>query len=122
MPQWGAGLLALYIVLGLSRTTWRKAGRLAFVVTGIVIALVMVSYMHSTPKPIFTTLPNGQIAQAPPQPGVAQKPSAEDTTGRELYVTPAAIAAAQSASQQQSYSSSSSSSSSSSTGGGADGP
>jgi hypothetical protein len=99
MPQWGVGLLCVYIVLGLSRTTWRKAGRLVFAVTAIVIALAMLSYMHSTPQPIFTKAPNGQLVPAPQQPGATQKPSGEDTTGRELYETPAAIAAAQSNTQ-----------------------
>lgn len=108
MPQWGVGLLVVYIVLGLSRTTWRKAGRLVFVVTGIAIAAVMVSYMHSTPTPVFIKGAASQVA--PPQPGIQQKPSAEDTTGRELYVTPAAIAAAQSAAAQNNAQQASSSS------------
>ena len=66
MPQWGVGLLVVYIVLGLSRTTWRKAGRLVFVVTGIAIAAVMVSYMHSTPTPVFIKGAASQVA--PPSP------------------------------------------------------
>ncbi len=110
MPQWGAGLLCVYIVLGLSRTTWRKAGRLVFVVTGIVIALVMASYMSSTPTPIFTP-GAGNVAASAQQttttPGQTST-TGEDTAGRELYVTPAALAAAQSKEQQSSSSSSSS--------------
>src|SRR3954454_11309886 len=108
MPQWGVGLLAVFVVLGLSRTTWRKAGRLVFVITAIVIGAVMVSYMPPNPPPVFMKGPASQVA--PPQPGIQQKPSAEDTTGRELYVTPAAIAAAQSAAAQDNAQQASSSS------------
>lgn len=49
MTQWGMLLLCVFIALGVSRTSWRKAGRLALVMTTIVIAVAMLSYMHSTP-------------------------------------------------------------------------
>ena len=45
MTAWGFLLLALYVGLGLSgRLTWRKAGRLAAVVTALVIVMAFASY------------------------------------------------------------------------------
>lgn len=48
MTQWGMLLLCVYISLGVSRTTWRKAGRIALVLTTIVIGVVIISYRHKT--------------------------------------------------------------------------
>lgn len=44
MTQWGVVLLGVYMALGLSSMVWRKAGRLAIVVTTIVIAAAMAKY------------------------------------------------------------------------------
>jgi len=38
MTQWGMLLLGASVALGLSRTAWNKAGRVAIVVTVIVVA------------------------------------------------------------------------------------
>ena len=45
MTAWGLLLLALYVGLGVSgRATWRKAGRLVAVLTGLVMVAVFASY------------------------------------------------------------------------------
>lgn len=45
MTTWGMALLALYVGLGLTtRTTWRKASRLAVIVSAFVLAAVFASY------------------------------------------------------------------------------
>lgn len=44
MTQWGFVLLIAYVSLGASRLTWRKAGRVATVLTAVVLAAVFVSY------------------------------------------------------------------------------
>ncbi len=44
MTQWGLVLLSAYIALGLGPTTWRKAGRLALVLTTVTLGAVMVQY------------------------------------------------------------------------------
>jgi hypothetical protein len=48
MTQWGMLLLCVYISLGVGRATRRKAGRIALVVTAIVIGAVIISYKHKT--------------------------------------------------------------------------
>jgi hypothetical protein len=44
MSHWGYGLLAAYVVLGLSAARWRKAGRLAAVLTVGGLAYAFHSY------------------------------------------------------------------------------
>lgn len=44
MSHWGFGLLAAYIVLGLSSVRWRKAGRVAALLTVGVLAYAFHSY------------------------------------------------------------------------------
>jgi hypothetical protein len=44
MTQWGTLLLVLYVLLGLSRATWRKAGRIALILTTLALVGVMASY------------------------------------------------------------------------------
>ena len=50
MTEWGMLLICLYIGLGASGLTWRKAGQIALGVTTLVIAAAIVSYMHTTPS------------------------------------------------------------------------
>jgi hypothetical protein len=51
MTQWGMLLLCSFIVLGATgRITWRKAGRIALVLTGIVMTVVVISYERKTPS------------------------------------------------------------------------
>ena len=49
MSQWGIALLLAYIFLGVCRTTWRKAGYLALILTAGAIGVVMVNYMKTAP-------------------------------------------------------------------------
>lgn len=49
MTQWGMLLLCMFIVLGVGRTSWRKAGTIALLFTVIVLGVATTSYMHSTP-------------------------------------------------------------------------
>jgi hypothetical protein len=49
VTQWGMLLMCAYIALGVSSTTRRKAGRLAMVITAIVITAALASYLRSTP-------------------------------------------------------------------------
>jgi len=44
MPQWGMGLLALYVVLGVGGTKWRKAGHISVAVTAVVLLAVFAKY------------------------------------------------------------------------------
>jgi hypothetical protein len=41
MTRWGFALLFVYVALGLSPTPWRKAGRLAVLLTLAVLGFVM---------------------------------------------------------------------------------
>lgn len=44
-PVWAPLLLALYVALGVSRrATWRRASRLACILSGIVLLVVFASY------------------------------------------------------------------------------
>jgi hypothetical protein len=45
MTDWGFALLALYVGLGLTtRLSWRKASRLAVIVSALVLVAVFASY------------------------------------------------------------------------------
>lgn len=44
MTKWGYGLLTIFVVLGLIPTGWRKAGRLASLITLVVTAYALHSY------------------------------------------------------------------------------
>lgn len=44
MSLWGYGLLATFLTLGVSRTSWRKAGRLTTMAALIVMAYAFHSY------------------------------------------------------------------------------
>ena len=84
MTQWGMLLLCVYIALGLSRVSWRTAGRLALALTVVVIGTAIISYKHSGP-PLPTWNVGGTPADAvnagvPVSPGTAA--STESTAGR----------------------------------------
>lgn len=83
MTQWGMLLLCGYIVLGVGRSSWRVAGRLALLLTVIVIAGAMFGYLHSgTPVPFSHLAGTSQVGAA--------SGTTEDTTGRtqELSLSP----------------------------------
>lgn len=44
MTHWGYALLAVFVVLGLSPVSWRKAGRLATMISVAVVAYALHSY------------------------------------------------------------------------------
>lgn len=44
MTKWGYGLLLIFVVLGLSGISWRKAGRLATMITIVVMVYAFHSY------------------------------------------------------------------------------
>jgi hypothetical protein len=44
MTHWGYALIALYVALGVSRISWRKAGRLAALSTVGVVAYALHTY------------------------------------------------------------------------------
>jgi hypothetical protein len=44
MSGWGYGLLTTFVVLGVSRASWRKAGRLAAMATLVAMAYALHSY------------------------------------------------------------------------------
>jgi hypothetical protein len=44
MTQWGMGLLALYVALGVGPGTWRKSGRVAVLVSSVVLVAVFAKY------------------------------------------------------------------------------
>lgn len=89
MSQWGIGLLCAYIFLGVCRTTWRKAGYLAVILTAGTLAVVMVKYMTTAmtvPSPSVldvsgsSTLPRSNVTGGP------YIPPGEDKAGR-AYAT-----------------------------------
>ena len=78
MTQWGMLLLCVYIALGVSRsTTRRQAGRIALVLTAVVIGVVMISYTTSGPSVPTPTLSDNIPTTT------NGKPSTEDTAGRQ---------------------------------------
>jgi hypothetical protein len=44
MTQWGIVLLGVYVALGLIPGAWRKAGRLAAILTVVLIAVAFAQY------------------------------------------------------------------------------
>lgn len=44
MTNWGYALLAVFVILGLSPASWRKAGRLATLITLAVMTYAFHSY------------------------------------------------------------------------------
>ena len=44
MPHWGYLLLVIYLALGLSSITWRKAGQIAMLLTLVVVVYSIASY------------------------------------------------------------------------------
>src|SRR5947209_824795 len=87
MTQWGIALLCAFIFLGVCRTTWRKAGYLALIVTGGVIAAVMVNNKMtapSLPTPAAVEVTGSSVL---PRVNVTGRPyigPGEDKTGRDL--------------------------------------
>jgi hypothetical protein len=70
MTHWGFLLLIIYVGLGVGKTTRRKAGRLALVVTVMVLGGAMVSYLRSTPTAV-----SGPADGASPSAAAAQPPT-----------------------------------------------
>lgn len=93
MTQWGVLLLCAYIVLGVSKFSRRVAGRLALVVTVLVIGAATVSYMTTGPAVPTANLGGTPLGSAPATSNDPQ--STEDTAGRsqELNNDPAAAQA-----------------------------
>jgi hypothetical protein len=85
VTQWGMLLLCVYIALGVSRASWRKAGRLAVVFTVIVIGIVMAQYTSKTPKLVISPLngTNSGNLSSPAQ--NTDSANSEDTTGRDYW-------------------------------------
>jgi hypothetical protein len=84
MTQWGMLLLCAYIALGAtSRLTRRQAGRVAVVLTVVVIGVVVVEYSSSTPTDKYIpTIDSGVYATGRvPLPGPGTRPDSEDVTG-----------------------------------------
>jgi hypothetical protein len=84
MTQWGMLLLCAYIALGAtSRLTRRQAGRAAFALTVVVVAVAMVQYSSITPidKYIPKTDSSVYATGRPPLPGPGTSPNSEDVTG-----------------------------------------
>ena len=76
-------LLCAYIVLGATgRLTWRQAGRVAFGLTVIVLAVVMVRYSQSTPTDQYLRSIDATVyATGNPSENTGAPPSSEDHTG-----------------------------------------
>jgi hypothetical protein len=84
MTEWGVLLLCAYIALGATgRLTRRQAGRAAFALTVIVIAVVMIGYSSTTPTDKFVPKVDSDVylTGRPPQPSSGVPLSAEDVTG-----------------------------------------
>lgn len=83
MTEWGMLLLCAYIALGATgRLTWRQAGRVAFGLTVIVIAVVMFSYSRSTPTDKYLRSIDATVyATGNPAENTGAPPSTEDHTG-----------------------------------------
>lgn len=84
MTQWGMLLLCAYIALGATgRLTRRQAGRAAFALTVVVIALALVQYSSTTPTDKYIpnvdagVYENGQL----PQTGTGTLATSEDEGG-----------------------------------------
>ena len=86
MTQWGMLLLCVYITLGVGRVSWRKSGHIAFVITAVVIAAAVVSYVHKAPVDKYIRSVDATVYQTGVQPIVPGEithstPSTEDVTG-----------------------------------------
>lgn len=84
MTQWGMLLLCAFIALGVGRATWRKAGHLAFVLIVVVLTVVMVGYLHSTPLDKYIPSIDDSVYATGKPPTVINDPNAatdEDVTG-----------------------------------------
>jgi hypothetical protein len=81
MTEWGMLLLCAFIALGAtSRLTRRQAGRAAFVLTVIVIAVAIVSYKSSTPQDKY--IPSvDSLVYATGRPPPETTSTSEDVTG-----------------------------------------
>jgi hypothetical protein len=93
VTQWGVVLLCAYIVLGVSRFSRQVAGRLALVVTVLVVGGATVSYMTTGPAVPTANLGGTPLGSAPATGSDPQ--NTEDTAGRsqELNNDPAAAQA-----------------------------
>lgn len=81
MTEWGMLLLCAYIALGATgRLTWRQAGRVALVLTAIVITVVMFSYSSSTPSDKYIRSIDATVYQTGKEPRTGV-PSSEDAAG-----------------------------------------
>ena len=76
-------LLCAYIALGATgRFTWRQSGRIAFALTVVVIAVVMVKYSQSTPTDQYLRSIDATVyATGNPAENTGAPPSTEDHTG-----------------------------------------
>lgn len=89
MTQWGMLLLCAYIALGVGRSSWRKAGRFALVLTTVVIAVAMVSYLHSGPPAPSSNVGGSDINSAAASSvtgaaaGSTDPATSENTAGRQ---------------------------------------
>lgn len=83
MTEWGMGLLCAYIALGATgRLTWRQAGKVALVLTVIVIGVVMVKYSRSPPTDPYLRSIDATVYQTGnPAENTGARPSTEDHTG-----------------------------------------
>ena len=74
-------MLCAYIALGATgRLTWRQAGRVALVLTAIVIAVVMVSYSSTTPTDKYIKSLDATVYQTGKEPRTGI-PSTENVGG-----------------------------------------
>lgn len=81
MSEWGMLLLVAFIALGATgRLTWRQAGTVAFGLTVIVIAVVMVSYSTTTPTDKYIRSIDATV-YATGNPASDATPSAENLSG-----------------------------------------
>jgi hypothetical protein len=88
MTQWGMLLLCSFIVLGATgRISWRKSGRIALVLTGIVMTVVVIGYARKTPNDKYirsidsTIYATGNTYPVGWGNGTKTTPSTEDTSG-----------------------------------------
>jgi hypothetical protein len=81
MTEWGMGLLVAFIALGATdRLTWRQSGRVAFVLTVIVIVVVVAKYSSTTPTDKYVRSLDATV-YATGNPASDQVPSLENLTG-----------------------------------------
>jgi hypothetical protein len=85
MTQWGMLLLCAYIALGATgRLTRRQAGRAAFALTVVVIAVATATYSSSSPTDKYIPTTDASVyatgREPPPVTGASSNPT-EDVTG-----------------------------------------